>query len=98
MRNIQREDVLGGHLHVIGASDAFVDVVRPAFVVDQVRDRGGRRHVLERLDFRGTDAEAGAAEQVIDFRIELGHSGFTGARDRSQRAIVTTPSVKEVAN
>ena len=105
MRNIQRwrassmsmsgaNRFARGHLRVIGPSDARIDVVGPAFVVHEMRDRGGRRHVAEGLDVRGAGAESGAAEQVIDFRIELGH-GFPCVTDQS--AIVTTPSVKVVA-
>ena len=35
----------GGHLHVVGPSHARIDVVRAAFVVDQMRDGLRRRHV-----------------------------------------------------
>ena len=78
------------HLRVVGPSDARIDVVGPAFVVDEMRDRRARRHVAEGVDVRGAGAESGAAEQVIDFRVELRHA-------RAQSAIVTTPSVKVVA-
>ena len=81
---------LRGHLRVVGPSDARIDVVGSALVVDEIRDRSGRRHVAKDVGVRGTDAESGAAKQVIDFRVELGHFG--------QSAIVTTPSVKLVAN
>ena len=87
--DVGREEVLRGHLRVVGPSDARIDVVGPALVVDEMRDRRGRRHVAEGLGVRGAGAESGAAEQVVDFRIELRHGG--------QSAIVTTPSVKVVA-
>ena len=88
--DIRREEVLDGHLRMVGPSDARIDVVGSTLVVDEIRDRSGRRHVAKDLGVDGTDAESGAAKQVIDFRVELGHFG--------QTAIVTTPSVKVVAN
>jgi hypothetical protein len=71
--DVGREKVFRGHLRVLGPSDARVHVVWPAFVVDEMRDRGGRRHVAERLDVVGAGSEPRAAEQVIDFGGELGH-------------------------
>ena len=73
--DVGREEVLGGHLRVIRPSDARIDVVGPAFVVDEMRDRLGRRHVAEGLDVRGAGAESGAAKQVFDVWVELGHVG-----------------------
>ena len=55
-----------GDLRVVRPSDARIDVVGPALVVDEMCDRGGRRHVAEGLDVRGAGAESGAAEQVVD--------------------------------
>ena len=72
----------GVHLRVIGPSDARIDVVRSALVVDEMRDRLRRRHVPVGLDVLGADAESGAAKQVIDFRVELSHSGPLSERDR----------------
>ena len=46
------------------------------------------RHVAIDVDVRGADAETRAAKQMIDFRIDLGHTG--------QSAIVTTSFAKVV--
>ena len=79
--DVRREQVARGHLRVVGPADALVDVVGPAFVVDEMRDRRRRRHVAEGLHVRRAGAESGATEQVIDVGIELRHDGLQwGAR------------------
>jgi hypothetical protein len=80
-------------------SDARIDVVGTAFVVDQIRHRRSRGHVAEGVDSTGLYAESGAAKQVIDFRVELGHiDSRAQSQRRCQTAIVTTPSANVVAN
>ena len=86
--DVGREQVVRGHLHVVGPADALVHVVGPAVVVDEMRHRRRRRHVAEGLHVRQAGAEAGAPQQVIDVGIQLRHG---------QRAMVTTPSAKVVA-
>src|SRR5262249_14938678 len=87
--DVRRKKIFGGYLRVVGPSDAAIDVVRPSFVGDEIRDRIGRRHVAEDFDVGGARAESGAAKQVIDFRVELRHSILrvrSGAvRERSSR-------------
>jgi hypothetical protein len=88
--DIRRKEVFDGDLRMVGPSDARINVVGSTLVVNEIRDGSGRRHVAKNLGIGGTDAESGAAKQVIDLRVDLGHFG--------QSAIVTTPSVKLVAN
>ena len=66
---------------MVGPADAGIDVVGTAFVVDQMRDGLRRRHVLVGVDLGGADAKSGAAKQVIDFRVQLSHGGYS-ERDR----------------
>src|SRR5262245_35999325 len=68
---------------MIGTTNPGVDVIRAPFVVDEIRDRSGRRHVLEGLDVRRARAESGAAQQVVDFGVELRHWDVSG--DASER-------------
>jgi hypothetical protein len=82
---VRREEIFRDYLRVIRTSDARVDVVRPAFVVDEVRHRRTRRHVAEDVDVLGADAESGATEQVVDFGVELRHSRLESDRQDTIR-------------
>ena len=78
---------------MIGPADALVDVVGPALVVDEVVDGARERHVAKDADVEGAHAEGGAAEQVVEFRVDVGHGGSPVA----QSVMVTMPLAKLVA-
>src|SRR5262249_18821072 len=65
-----------GDAEISRLRDLLVDVVGDAVVVDEQVDRLGDRKISVVVQFVGTCAEAGAAEQMFDLRVYAsGHGG-----------------------
>ena len=90
--DVGREEVFGGNERMVGASDALIDVVGSALVVDEIVDRSRMRHVAIDVDVRDADAKTGTTKQVIDFRVDCSHAGSERDRDDvvRERGVVLT--------
>jgi hypothetical protein len=51
--NVGSEQISGGHLCVVRPADARINIIRPAFVVDEIRHRGSRGHVAKGVHLQG---------------------------------------------